>query len=198
MKKQNLTEKLNILRTKQKQVDAAWEKTGNKALIEFFVDIIPKVLDVERCSIFVHDPSEEKVWIQSGTGIGERQIEVPKSSSVVGRVVETGQPVVEYDMLSMVGAHDTEAMRTGFTVKDTLCVPVHGVSVDRITGAIQVLNKKGIDPEYSQEDLKILERLSFHLEMNIENIFLRQELAKISSEMGAKIAELEKRLAKAG
>ena len=198
MEKKTLAEKLNILRAKQKQVDAAWKKTGNKALIEFFVDIIPKVLDVERCSIFIHNPSEEKVWIQSGTGIGERQIEVPKSSSVVGRVVETGQPVVEYDMLSMVGAHDTEAMRTGFTVKDTLCVPVHGVSVDRITGAIQVLNKKGIDPEYSQEDLKILERLSFHLEMNIENIFLRQELAKISSEMGAKIAELEKRLAKAG
>lgn len=194
MEKHTLMQKLNILKTKQKQVDDAWKKTGNKELIEFFVELIPKALDVERCSIFVHDPTEEEVWIQCGTGVCERQIKVPKWNSIVGKVVETGEPVVEYEMENIVGAHDSEAMRTGFVVRDTLCVPVKGVSVDKVTGAIQVLNKKAKHAEYTQDDLRTLVNLSYHLEMNIENIFLRQQLAKVSNEMSEKISQLEARL----
>lgn len=191
---EQLQQKLNVLRSKQNQVDNAWKKTGNKELLEFFMDIIPKALDVERCSIFILDPVEDNVWLQCGTGVCERQISVPKWSSVVGRVIASGEPVIETDMESVVGAHDTASLKTGFVVRDTLCVPVKGVSVDKITGAIQVLNKKGLVAQYSDEDLNTLERLSYHLQMNIENIFLRQELAKISVAMRKQIEMLERRL----
>lgn len=190
----SLQQKLDILRQKQHQVDAAWKKTGNRELLQFFIDIIPKALNVERCSIFILDPVEDNVWIQCGTGVSERQISVPKSNSVVGRVIASGQPVMETEMEGTVGAHDTTGMRTGFIVRDTLCVPVQGVSVSKVTGAIQVLNKKGLNPEYTEGDLETLERLSYHLEMNIENIFLRQELGKISMEMRKKIQALERRV----
>ncbi len=54
------------------------------------------------------------------------------------------------------------------------------------------MNKKsGV---FDESDQEILERLAFHLEMNIENIFLRQELAKISVEMDRKIKKLESKL----
>ena len=59
-------------------------------------------------------------------------------------------------------------------------------------GAIQLLNKR--HGGFTEEDKELLERLAFHLEMNIENIFLRQELAKISVEMGQKIKKLETKL----
>jgi GAF domain-containing protein len=189
-----LQQKLSVLRRKQQQVDAAWKKTGNKELLEFFMEIIPRALNVERCSIFILDPVEDNVWLQCGTGVCERQISVPKWNSVVGRVVASGQPVVETDMENVVGAHDSAGLKTGFVVRDTMCVPVKGVSVDKITGAIQVLNKKGLGAEYTKEDLKLLEQLSYHLEMNIENIFLRQELAKISVQMRKQIELLESRL----
>ena len=191
---EQLQQKLNVLRSKQNQVDNAWKKTGNKELLEFFMDIIPKALDVERCSIFILDPVEDNVWLQCGTGVCERQISVPKWSSVVGRVIASGEPVIETDMESVVGAHDTASLKTGFVVRDTLCVPVKGVSVDKITGAIQVLNKKGLVAQYTDEDLNTLERLSYHLQMNIENIYLRQELAKISVAMRKQIEMLERRL----
>ena len=189
-----LQQKLNVLRRKQQQVDAAWKKAGNKELLEFFMELIPKALNVERCSIFILDPVEDNVWLQCGTGVCERQISVPKWNSVVGRVIASGQPVVETDMESVVGAHDSAGLKTGFTVRDTLCVPVKGVSVDKITGAIQVLNKRGLGAQYSEDDMKTLERLSYHLQMNIENIFLRQELGKISVQMRKQIETLQRRL----
>lgn len=190
----SLAEKLTALRAKQAQVDAAWAKTGNRQLIEFFVDIIPKVVEAERCSIFILDPKEDNVWLQCGTHLKEKALKVPIWNSVVGRVIETGEIVVEYDMDNMVGVHDTVGLKTGFIVRDTLCVPVRGVSVTKTTGAIQILNKHGKSQQYTEEDKNILERLSYQLAMNIENIFLRQELGKVSVAMGKKIRELETRL----
>ena len=96
-------------------------------------------------------------------------------------------------MDKQLGAHDTVAIKTGFVTRNALCVPVHGVTKNRITGAIQVLNKIGTHT-FTDEDRVILEKLAFHLQMNIENIFIKQELAKISDEMKEQILSLETKL----
>jgi hypothetical protein len=90
------------------------------------------------------------------------------------------------------GAHDVVAAKTGYVTRDALCVPVHGVTSKKVVGAIQVLNK--VRGEFTDEDREILERLAIHLQMNIENIFLRQEMAKMSVEMDKKIKMLEAKL----
>lgn len=193
MDRATIENKLLELKEKQKKIDAAWTKTGNRKLIEFFVELIPKALKVERCSIFILDPVDENVWLQTGTGLKERQIKVPKWSSVVGQVIDSGTYVVEADMENTVGAHDTVDIKTGFISRDTLCVPIKGVTVDKITGAIQVLNKKDVNG-YTVEDRDILEKAAFHLQMHVENLFLRQELVKVSSQMDKQIQFLESRL----
>lgn len=189
-----LEQKLEQLRKKQQLMEKAWREAGNRQLLQFFVDIMPNTLGAERCSIFILDPVDEKAWLQSGTGLTEKQLQVPTQNSIVGRVLETGQYVQEDDLEDQVGAHDIVASKTGYITRSALCVPVHGVTTKKVVGAIQVLNK--IRGDFTEEDRKILERLAFHLEMNIENIFLRQELAKISLEMGEKIKKLENMLAK--
>jgi len=192
MDKVLLEQKLNQLRKKQQTMENAWREAGNRQLLQFFVDIMPKALDTERCSIFILDPVDEKAWLQSGTGMGEKQLQVPTKNSIVGRVMDSGEYVVEDDLEDQVGAHDIVAVKTGFVTRNALCVPVHGVTTKKVVGAIQVLNKR--HGEFNDDDREILERLAFHLEMNIENIFLRQELAKISVEMGRKIKMLEAKL----
>lgn len=193
MDKASITNKLAELKKKQKMIDAAWLKTGNRKLMHFFVELIPKALNVERCSIFILDPKEEDVWLQCGTGLKERQIKVPQWSSMVGRVISTGELAVEEDMENVVGAHDTVDVKTGFVSRDSLCVPVKGVSFDKVTGAIQVLNKRG-GRGYTDEDQEILEKMAFHLQMHIESIYMRQEMGKISSIMGKQILLLEQKL----
>ena len=185
-------QKLAQLRKKQQLMEKAWREAGNKKLLQFFVDIMPKALSVERCSIFILDPVNEKVWLQCGTGLTEKQLQVPTSNSMVGQVIESGKFVMEHDLEDQAGAHDVVAVKTGYVTRDALCVPVHGVTSKKVVGAIQVLNK--VRGEFTDEDRETLERLAFHLEMNIENIFLRQEMAKMSVEMDKKIKMLEAKL----
>lgn len=192
MDKVLLAQKLEQLRKKQQLMEKAWREAGNRQLLQFFVDIMPKALEAERCSIFILDPVDEKAWLQCGTGLSEKQLQVPTKNSIVGQVMSSGQYVIEDDLEDQVGAHDIVAVKTGFVTRNAICVPVNGVTTKKVVGAIQVLNKaRG---NFNDADRDILERLAFQLEMNIENIFLRQELAKISVEMGQKIKKLEAKL----
>ena len=193
MDRAGFEQKLEQLRKKQQLMEKAWLAAGNRKLLQFFVDIMPKTLTAERCSIFILDPVDEKVWLQSGTGLTEKQLQVPTANSIVGRVIESGKYVMENDLEDQAGAHDVVAVKTGFVTRDALCVPVNGVTTKKVVGAIQLLNKtRG---EFSDEDRDILERLAFHLQMNIENIYLRQELSKMATEMDKKIKALEAKLA---
>jgi GAF domain-containing protein len=187
-----LEKKLRQLRNKQQLMEKAWREAGNRQLLQFFVDIMPRALNAERCSIFILDPVDEKAWLQCGTGLSEKQLQVPTRNSIVGRVISTGKVVMEDALEDQVGAHDIVAVKTGFITRTALCVPVHGVTSKKVVGAIQMLNKR--QDAFNTEDQTTLERLAFHLEMNIENIFLRQELAKISVEMSRKIKKLEAKL----
>ena len=192
MDKALLEQKLNQLRKKQQMMEKAWREAGNRKLIQFFVDIMPKAIEAERCSIFILDPVDEKAWLQCGTGLGEKQLQVPTKNSIVGRVMSSGESVIEEDLEDQVGAHDIVAVKTGFVTRNAICVPVHGVTTKKVVGAIQMLNKNR--GNFDDADRQTLENLAFHLEMNIENIFLRQELAKISVEMVQKIKMLDTKL----
>lgn len=194
MDKALLQKKLEELKAKQAMIDKAWQKAGNRQLLQFFVEIIPRAINAERLSIFILDPVDSNVWVQCGTGVKERQIEVPKEGSIVGKVIESGQPVFDSNMQQHMGAHDNVAIKTGYVTYNTLCVPVKGVTTDKITGAIQAVNKIGMS-EFTEGDLEVLQKLAFNTQMHIENIYLRQEMAKISSQMGEKIALLEQKLA---
>jgi Nif-specific regulatory protein/two-component system response regulator HydG len=189
----DLKQKLQRLKEKQKFIDNVWEKAGNRELLQFFVELIPKALGVERCSIFVVDPETDKLWLQSGTNVSEKEIVVAADDSLVGRAITSGTSQVENDMGNQIGSHDLIAMKTGFSVHNAMAVPVRGVSTGKITGAIEVLNKRG-GKQYSDEDREILEKLAFHAQLNLENLYIRQEMAAISEEMGKKIEMLEKKL----
>ena len=197
MNKDFIVKRLAELKSKQNLIDKAWAKAGDRKLLEFFVEVISKALHVERCSIFILDPVEDNVWLHCGTGVREKQITVPKWNSMVGNVISSGKPHIEYNMEDTVGAHDTVDIKTGFITRDSLCVPVHGVSTKRITGAIQVLNKRG-SGEYSDDDVRILKEMALHLQMTIENLFLRQEMIKVSSKMERAIGILESKLKQTG
>jgi hypothetical protein len=185
--------RLEELRYKQKLINKAWEKASDNQLLELFIEILPKALKVERCSIFILDPKEDNVWLRCGTDVQPKQIQVPKWSSMVGTVISTGDTVTEYDLETNVGIHDTVDLQTGFTTRDALCVPIRGVSTNNVTGAIQVLNKIGGE-SYSEEDKALLEKTAFNIQMVIESMFVRQESMTLSEELEKRIQLFEKNL----
>lgn len=187
-----LERRLAELKGKQETLEKAWKKReGNRALLEFLVEIMPRALDAERCSIFVLDPYQDNVWVHCGTGLLERQVSVPKSGSLVGRVIASGKPIIEHDMQETVGTHDLVAARTGFVTHNAVGVPVHGVTRQQVTGAIQVLNKRR-PQRFGENDVKILERLAFLLQLHLDNVFVRQQLGMMLGELKKEIDALER------
>ncbi len=195
MEKEKIKAKLKELKTKQVMVDKAWTKAGNRELLSFFIEIIPQAVGAERVSIFIHDPEDERVWLQCGTDIKDEKISVPQNNSLVGRVIFNGETIFDNNMRARLGAHDEVAFQTGFIACDSLCVPVRGVTTDKVTGVIQAINKVGAG-NFDEKDEALLLKLAFHIQMHIENIYLRQEMAKISIQMGKTIDSLEARLKK--
>lgn len=187
--KSALEKKLVALRTKQSRLDKALKSGARRGLLELFVELVPAALNVERCSIFILDPATEKVWLECGTGLEQRQVSVPKADSLVGRVISSGRYEIETDMDNLVGSHGVVDMQTGYLTRNALCVPVKGVSKVKVAGAIEVLNKKV--GGFSERDVALLQKVAGELQAGIENIYLRRELTQLSAEMGKRIRLLE-------
>jgi len=150
---------------------AKLQLSEDQRLLNFYVRIVEKLLDVERCSIFIKDPVNRKIWLKCGTGVVERQIEVDPDNSVAGRVISTGQTAVEENLHLKDGAHKSVQQNTAFVTRDMVCVPVKSVHREEIIGAIQAINKKG-DGGFGQEEIETLEEVAYHLKTAIERAYL--------------------------
>ncbi len=176
---EELSHHFDQIKLRQRLLNRSWSIRGNKELLDLFVEMVPKVLNAERCSIFINDPAGDRVWLQSGTGVGEKEIEMNKNDSVVGQVISTGEYVVKENMDQLDGPHKKVDAKTGFVTRNQLCVPIMSLSSRKPAGAILLLNKKG-KGYFEEQDRAFLEKVASHLEAAIESIFLRQEMMDFS------------------
>jgi len=166
---------MNRLKAKRKSLHDGGEAARTEKLLPFYVRIMPKLADCERCSVFIHDPRQDKVWLKAGTGVNEREIEVPKAGSVVGDVIATGTPKIVTNLEIQSGAHKQVDKRTGFTTRNILCVPIKSPFHEEVSGAFQLLNKIG-SQNFTNEDQSLAEEVAGHLQKQIGNIYLDQEI----------------------
>jgi len=168
--------KSNIDRYKEKKefLGSDWESDKDRELIAFCIKVTPILLNAERCSIFIHNPETGVVWVKSGTGVSEKQIEVNNGQSIVGDVISTGTWKIVSNMEELPGPHRKIAEETGFITRNLLCVPILSLDGKNVTGAIEVLNKK--DGEFNDEDRKLIMELGHFLQLTIENVYFNQEM----------------------
>ena len=181
-----LYHQLDQIRLRERLLNRSWSIRGNKKLLDLFVEIIPKALKVERCSIFINDPKTGKVWLQTGTGVDEKQIEMDMHDSLVGQVIASGEYMVKEDMDQLDGPHKEIDAQTGFVTRNELCVPIMSLSNQKTTGAILILNKQGRNI-FQEADRILLEKVASHLQSAIESIFLRQELMDFSELLTSRV-----------
>ena len=162
------------LRERQRQLALQSGDAGDDPLLDFYVRVMAKMLDAERCSIFIREPDSGKVWLKCGTALGQRDIVVDIDTSVVGKVVKTGESVFIENMEQLPGPHKTADARTGFTTRNILCVPVTTLDGKVVAGAVQVLNKKGGVVAFNEEDETMLEDSAHFLQLAIETAFVNQ------------------------
>ncbi|GEM_PF-1429001 len=166
---------LEELKAQQEALTETENDVADGRLLSFYIRIMAKVTDSERCSIFIYDPNKESVWLKAGTGFEERGIEVPVKESIAGQSILSGETIIVSDMADRPSASKTIEKLTGFVTRNVLCVPIKSPTQNRATGAFQLLNKKD-DQEFTEEDISLAEEIAEHLQIETDRIFLDQEV----------------------
>jgi GAF domain-containing protein len=166
---------MDRLRAKRRSLHDSGQVASPDKLLPFYVRIMTKLTDCERCSVFIHDPDRGLIWLKAGTGVDEHDIEVPKESSVVGDVISSGEYKIVNNLEMQSGTHKQVDEKTGFTTRNILCVPIKSVSQNEIAGAFELLNKNN-NQEFTNDDQSLAEEVANHLQKQIDAIYLDQEI----------------------
>jgi len=175
-----LKQEIHHLESSQQLLDESSE--GKKNILDFYVKIMPKVVRAERCSIFIHDPFTNKIWLKAGSDLEERDIEVDKENSIAGKVIKSGKTFFQSGLDKQDGTHKQTDDSTGFVTKSIICVPITSLDGKEITGVIQLLNKTYSDA-FDEKDEKILKELAHYLELGVENLFFSQTATNLSNKL---------------
>lgn len=181
---------LDLLRKRLAHVTDFWSEDNYKASVIFYTRILPRLMDVERCTIFVMEMGSKRICSMFGTGLSEMQIEPPMEGSVVGQTISTRVGAIINDLSDKGGFHNFTAEQTGFTCRNMICAPILGATDDNTYGAVQLLNK--IDGgDFTNQDLEQLEEIAHFLSISIESIVLNQEILHIADTLDKEVGRLE-------
>ncbi|OHC83059.1 MAG: hypothetical protein A3G73_04810 [Rhodospirillales bacterium RIFCSPLOWO2_12_FULL_67_15] len=158
-------------------------------LLAFYTRVMTRAVGAERCSIFIHDPDKDRIWLKTGTGVREAEIVVPKEGSIVGKAIASGQTVHIAGLDTVAGAHKAVDQQTGFVTRGILSVPIKSPNRDEVTGAFQLLNKKD-GREFTAEDVSLAEEIAENLHAEIDRIFIGQQIFNLTERLSAMFDKL--------
>ena len=183
--------RLSELRLRLEEVSTAWTLDNYESMVEFFVLILPKIMEAERCTIFIIEMGTDKIYSKYGTGLKGKQIEPPREGSIAGQVIEMDRPVINNELNKRTGYHKKVDAGTGFVTRNTVCVPIKSLTGHGVTGAIQILNKLD-NGGFNDEDLELLTEVASYLSMSIENIIINQEIIRVSEQINREVERFDK------
>jgi len=181
---------LAVLRQQFIQVSSSWAMEDYRAFVTFHTRMLPKLMSVERCTIYIMDIGSNRACSIYGTGLSETQIEAPLEGSHVGRVISTGKTLIENNLANSTGYHEYMAEQTGFISQNMICSPINSMSGNGVSGAVQLLNKKD-GTEFNEEDMVQLEEIAYYLSISIESIVLNKEILRIADYLDKEVDRLE-------
>lgn len=184
-----LKEHLESLRRKLAHVGRRWSADKYNSLVTFYIKLLPKLMQVERCTIFLKEPDSATLLSIYGTGLEKNVIQAPLEGSIVGKVMAGGASVIENKLHEKKGYHLQADEQTGFVSRNTLCIPIESVTDKSILGVIQLLNtKNGVS--FTDENQKELEEIAGYLSISIESIFLNKQIVNIAEDFDNEVAQL--------
>ena len=154
------------------------DHSDQKALLDHYLDIVLSILDTDAGSILIlqTDASDgkESLVFTSCAGPGSERLKgwhMSSGDGIAGWVAKHGAPYFT-DEADKDDTWDSKVSESiDFETKNILCVPMKAAG--RVLGVIEVMNKKG--SPFSREDLDILNFISGHAAVMLENVRLLRE-----------------------
>jgi len=94
-----------MLRRRLAHVGRRWTVDEYNSLVMFYIKVLPKLMQVERCAIFLKEAESDSLVSIYGTGLEKNMIEAPLEGSMVGTVMRNGGSVIENDLHEKNGYH---------------------------------------------------------------------------------------------
>lgn len=144
-------------------------------VLQVVLEQVEEIMGVEAATLMTLDPKANELVFQIplGSKAGELQgYRMPVGQGVAGWVAEHGQPL-RVDNVSKDLRHSPAVdQKVGFQTRSILCVPME--LQDRVTGVVEVMNKK--NGAFTAEDESLLTAVARWTAIAIENARLYQEL----------------------
>ena len=137
-----------------------------------------QLLDAERSSLFVYDPSTDELWSRVAEGTEQQQIRIPANAGIAGAVFASGEVLNIGDAYADPRFNREIDRRSGFRTRNILNVPVIDRTGERL-GVLQVLNKRG--GRFTQVDIRRLKAFSAAIAVALENARLFSDVLALKN-----------------
>ncbi|MFL5312587.1 MAG: GAF domain-containing protein, partial [Myxococcales bacterium] len=114
-------------------------------LLKLIVLAASRVVEADRCSLFLVDRERNELWSKVAQGVGTREIRFPMGKGIAGTVAQTNVPVNIPEAYADPRFNAGVDKETGYRTKSILCVPMRSLEGE-VVGVLQALNKRGDGP----------------------------------------------------
>jgi HD-GYP domain-containing protein (c-di-GMP phosphodiesterase class II) len=169
-----LTRRLEKL---QSILDVAKAMTAERnldRLLGLVVAEAAKVVEADRCSIFIADRDRGELWSKVAQGTGE--IRFPLGQGIAGAVAATGQAIRIDDAYADPRFNQNVDRASGYRTHNILTVPMRNTRGE-VVGVVQALNRR--DGSFTDEDEELLGALAGPAASAIENAVLNEEIERL-------------------
>ncbi len=151
-------------------------------VLEHTMDLIRATMDVEAGCLLLLDNNELgfNVAFNTDSKINMDSLRTMKfklGQGIAGYCASRGEPVMVKDAHKAKQFSPEIDKQTGFTTRSVLCVPL--ISLGRVMGVIEVLNKRGGD--FNDNDLRLLQSIATSVSIALENARLYQQTLSIAA-----------------
>ena len=118
----------------------------------------------DRCSIFIYDPENYKLWTPLADGVDK--IVISSDLGLVGQTLRTKKPVIENNAYENVNFLPDIDMQTGYYTQNIAAVPIFDSQREAV-GVLELLNK---EEGFNNNDIKFLTFFSHYISGFLELI----------------------------
>jgi Nif-specific regulatory protein len=169
------------------EIANAWNRTREvEPLLFQMAEAATRLLGADRASIFLWDKRTHTLVGRPALGVADGELRIPDDRGVVGRVIQTGEPL-RVDAASEPERinHEVDS-QLGYQTQTLLCTPLRGSSGE-LFGAFELINKhKG---SFTPEDERALSELAAHASIALENAQDRESLLSTSKQITEQAAQ---------
>jgi signal transduction histidine kinase len=137
------------------------------------VDVACNLLNADRGTLYFVDQGRNELWSKVAVGEDVKEIRLKMGEGIAGWVAESGETVNIENVQEDERFNRTYDAESGYQTKSMLCYPIKN-KLGIIVGVLQLLNSSS--GEFSKMDEELLEALSIHIALALENATLVEKL----------------------